>query len=151
MRLLLIGLLLQITAYVYSQNDFIMLSNTYPVVDVSVNGMAYAMLIDTGASINIIDSAIVSNCDVVFAEAQANSFAGMFSLSGFFIGSVEYKNRKVSKFMVGDIAKALKNVSSKTKLEIAGILGTPAIKELGMVIDLRRGIVTLSENITKSK
>lgn len=145
MRLLLICLLLQITASVYSQNDFIMLSNTYPVVDVSVNGRTCAMLIDTGASINIIDSAIVGNCDVVFAEAKANSFAGMFSLSGFFIGNVEYKNRKISKFMVSDIAQALKNVSSKTKLEVVGILGAPAIKELGMIINLKQGVITIKD------
>lgn len=43
------------------------------------------------------------------------------------------------------------NILQVTGIKIAGIIGTPAIKELGMIIDLRRGIVALSENITKSK
>ena len=44
------------------------------------------------------------------------------------------------------MATAIKSETNLKSLEtIAGILGTPAIKELGMIIDLSRGIVTIKK------
>lgn len=53
------------------------------------------------------------------------------------------KSRPATGFIATEIAEAFKPIELKTGIKIAGILGTTAIKELGMVIDLRRGIVTL--------
>ena len=61
------------------------------------------------------------------------------------------KERTVTQFISSDLTVIRESILQSTGIKIAGILGTPAIKELGMIIDLRRGIVTLSENITKSK
>ena len=61
--------------------------------------------------------------------------------SGEYKATISY--RKVSTFYSVDIEASRKSMEAETGIEVAGILGTPAIKELGMVIDLRRGIVTL--------
>ena len=53
------------------------------------------------------------------------------------------KERAVNQFISSDLTVIRESILQQTGIKIAGILGTPAIKELGMVIDLRRGIVTL--------
>ena len=129
----------------YSQNDFIMKSNTYPIIEIEVDGNLFCVLIDTGSGINILDERIIKAKDVVTAESTINSFAGYFKLNGLYTKKCDYNGRLISKFLVGDIKHALKQISIKTKVDVVGILGTPAIKELGMVIDLSRGIVTIKK------
>ena len=51
----------------------------------------------------------------------------------------------VYQFVMVDISELTDNIFQSTGIEVAGILGTPAIKELGMVIDLSRGIVTINK------
>ena len=142
----LIILFLLIASTCYSQNDFIMKSNTYPIIEIKVDGNLFCVLIDTGSGINILDERIVKAKDVVTAESTINSFAGYFKLNGLYTKKCDYNGRLISKFLVGDIKHALKQISIKTKFDVVGILGTPAIKELGMVIDLSRGIVTINKN-----
>ena len=60
--------------------------------------------------------------------------------------NVNVKNRNASTFYSVDIESSCKSIDAETGIEVAGILGTPAIKELGMVIDLSRGIVTINKN-----
>lgn len=123
-----------------------MKSNTYPIIEIKVDGNLFCVLIDTGSGINILDERIVKVKDVVAAESTINSFAGYFNLNGLYTKKCDYNGRLISKFLVGDIKHALKQISIKTKADVVGILGTPAIKELGMVIDLSRGIVTINKN-----
>ena len=145
MKKLLIILFSVLCVNTYSQNDFIMKSNVYPIISISVNNMECIMLIDTGSGINMIDESVIKDDSIIEAEAVVNSFAGEFSLNGFYIGKAEFKGRGITKIMTGNIKKALKNISVKTKSDVVGILGTPAIKELGMIIDLKRGIVTIKK------
>ena len=56
---------------------------------------------------------------------------------------VRFQGTNVYQFAATDIEMVVYSIEHNTGIKIAGILGTPAIKELGMVIDLRRGIVTL--------
>jgi len=133
---------------IYGQNDFILLSRDYPIIDVVINGKVTTMLIDTGADVNIIDTdfARKSGCNVI-PTLNYNVGAGS-NLSVHDVNNVDctVKDRKVNGFITAEIKDALLPISLKTKYKIAGILGTPAIKELGMVIDLSRGIVTINKN-----
>ena len=56
---------------------------------------------------------------------------------------VNVKGRTVNQFISSDLTVIRESILQSTGIKIAGILGTPAIKELGMVIDLSRGIVTI--------
>ena len=129
----------------YGQNDFILLSRDYPIIDVVVNGKRLAMLIDTGADVNIIDSEIAKKYDAIVVPTLNY---GVGAGSNFDLHDVRnltclVKSRPVTGFIATEIAEAFKPIEAKTGIEVVGILGTPAIKELGMVIDLRRGLVTL--------
>ena len=52
----LIILLLLLSETCYGQNDFLLKNRNTPIIDVVVNGVTVNMLIDTGASDNIINS-----------------------------------------------------------------------------------------------
>lgn len=142
----IVGVVISLNAC--SQNDFILLSRDYPIIDVVVNGKITTMLIDTGADVNIIDVdfARKSGCNVI-PTLNYNVGAGS-DLSVHDVNNVDctVKGRKIKCFITADLKDALLPISLKTKYKIAGILGTPAIKELGMIIDLSRGIVTINKN-----
>lgn len=133
---------------IYGQNDFILLSRDYPIIDVVINGKVTTMLIDTGADVNIIDTdfARKSGCNVI-PTLNYNVGAGS-NLSVHDVNNVNctVKGRNINGFITADLQEALLPIELKTKYKIAGILGTPAIKELKMVIDLSRGIVTINKN-----
>jgi len=136
-----------ISLNVWSQNDFVLLSRDYPVIDVVINGKLTAMIVDTGADVNIIDTdfAKKNGCNVI-PTLDYNIGAGS-NLSVHDVNNVNctVKGRQISKFITAEIKDALIPISIKTGIKISGIIGTPAIKELGMIIDLSRGIVTIKK------
>ena len=59
---------------------------------------------------------------------------------------IKIKEMKINQFVMINLSSITDNILRVTGIKIAGILGTPAIKELKMVIDLSRGIVTINKN-----
>ena len=138
-------ILLLISSTCYGQNDYILKNRNTPIIDVVVNGVTVNMLIDTGASVNIINSESVykfkgaklygeKHLVTVGSNARANLLNNIVA---------KVKDRNVTRFMAIDITSLQESILAETRIEIDGIIGVSGIKELGMVIDLRRGIVTL--------
>ena len=129
----------------YGQNDFLLLNRNRPIIEVEINGVKATMLIDTGSSINIICTSKLSKFGVSDKAIKnyAKTISGVRTVYTIKNASVDVKNRSASTFYSVDIESSCKSIESETGIEVVGILGTPAIKELGMIIDLRRGIVTL--------
>ena len=149
----LIILLLIVCANVNAQNDFLLKSYDRPIIEATINGNDCYLLIDTGSSLNIIDFSQLDDLGIKrrFKIGDALSIAGGSVLWQIFQVPIIVKERTVTQFISSDLTAIRESILQSTGIKIAGILGTPAIKELGMVIDLKRGIVTLSENITTSK
>ena len=138
-------IMLLISATCYGQNDYILKNRNTPIVDVVVNGVTVNMLIDTGASVNIINSESVykfkgakmygeKNLVTVGSNTRANSLRNV---------DATVKGRKVSEFISLDLTSLQSSIQSETRLEIDGIIGVNGIKQLGMIIDLSRGVVTI--------
>ena len=141
----LIILFLLFSSVCFAQNDFLLLNRNRPLVEVEINGVKTAMLIDTGSSINIICTSKLSkfgSSDKAIKNyaKTINGVKSIYNVNGV---KISVKNRNASTFYSVDIEASCKSIEAETGIEVAGILGTPAIKELGMLIDLRRGIVTL--------
>ena len=149
----LIILLLIVCANANAQNDFLLKSYDRPIIEATINGNDCYLLIDTGSSLNVIDFSQLDDLGIKrrFKIGDALSIAGGSVLWQIFQVPIIVKNRTVNQFISSDLTVIRESILQSTGIKIAGILGTPAIKELGMVIDLKRGIVTLSENITTSK
>ena len=127
------------------QNDFLLLNRNRPLIEVEINGVKAAMLIDTGSSVNVICTSKLAKYGVSgkVVKNYAKTIHGVKSVYTIKNLNVNVKDRNASTFYSVDIEASCKSIEAETGIEVVGILGTPAIKELGMVIDLRRGIVTL--------
>ena len=143
----LIILLLIVCANVNAQNDFLFKSYDRPIIEATINGNDCYLLIDTGSSLNIIDFSQLDDLGIKrrFKIGDAVSIAGGSVLWQIFQVPIIVKERTANQFISSDLTVIRESILQSTGIKIAGILGTPAIKELGMVIDLSRGIVTIKK------
>lgn len=144
-------IMLLISATCYGQNDYILKNRNTPIIEAVINGVTVNMLIDTGASVNIINSESVykfkgaklygeKNLVTVGSNTRANSLRNVEAL---------VKGRPVTDFITLDLTSLQGSIQAETRLEIDGIIGVDGIKQLGMIIDLSRGIVTIKSDIVK--
>ena len=135
----------------YAQNDYVLKSRDYPIIDVAINGVNAAMIIDTGADVNIIDTECAKRfkVDVVPTLGVTIGSSKNFDVHDTKGLLCMVKGRPVTKFIASNISYVFNPIHERTGIKISGILGTPAIKELGMIIDLSRGIVTIKADIGK--
>ena len=149
MKKLIIMLLLSATCY--GQNDYVLKNRNTPIIEAVVNGVTVNLLIDTGASVNIINSESVykfkgakmygeKHLVTVGSNTRANSLRNI---------DATVKGRKISEFISLDLTSLQGSIQAETRLEIDGIIGVNGIKQLGMIIDLPRGIVTIKADTVK--
>ena len=149
MKDIILLLLISFIPYkLYAQNDFLLLNRNRPLIEVEINGVKAVMLIDTGSSINIICTSKLSKYGVSdkVVKNYAKTINGVKSIYNVNGAKIFVKNRNTSTFYSVDMEASCESIESETGIEVVGILGTPAIKELGMIIDLSRGIVTINKN-----
>ena len=141
----LICILLFISSFASAQNDFLLESYDRPIMEVTVNDQTVYMLIDTGSSLNVLDIELLDRLGVEkrFKMNRVVTLGAEHDMWHIRKAEISVKARRVTQFIASDIKVIRESILQATGIKIAGILGTPAIKELGMVIDLRRGIVTL--------
>ena len=141
----LICILLLISSFASAQNDFLLESYDRPIIEVTVNGKTVYVLVDTGSSLNILDIEMLDKLGVEkrFKMNRVVTLGAEHDMWHIRKVDIFVKGRRATQFIASDIKLIRESILQATGIKIAGILGTPAIKELGMVIDLRRGIVTL--------
>ena len=151
MKSSIIILFMFVFANICAQNDYVLMSRDYPIIDVVINGTKTAMIIDTGADVNIIDTDYAKKFKVTVIPTLGVNIGSGKNFDVHETQSVKctVKDRNVSKFIASDISYVFNPIHERTGIKISGILGTPAIKQLGMVIDLSRGIVTIKADIGK--
>lgn len=148
MKAIILLLLISFMPYkLYAQNDFLLLNRNRPLIEVSVNGKKCAMLIDTGSSINILCSSKLAKygVDGNKVKSYTKTISGVREVYTINKIDVAVKGCPVNLFYSVDIDAACKSIESETGIEVVGILGTPTIKQLGMIIDLSRGIITIKK------
>ena len=141
----LICILLLISSFASAQNDFLLESYDRPILEGTVNGQTVYVLIDTGSSLNVLDIEMLTKLGVEkrFRMNRVVTLGAEHDMWHIRKADISVKGRRVTQFIASDIRVIRESILQATGIKIAGILGTPAIKELGMVIDLRRGLVTL--------
>lgn len=148
MKAFILFTFLTFSLFSYCQNYFPILSEKRVIIEVDINGKQAFVLIDTGSTLNLINEKDI-NYFGIKKSFYIGDLANMYSDSPIYslkncklkIGSSEYMQ-----FGSVDLNNIILNIEEDTGIKVSGILGTPAIKELGMVIDLSRGIVTINKN-----
>lgn len=133
---------------VFSQDTIRFICEEKPIIEILINREKYNVLVDTVSSINILSKGVVKQNKMRLRTYYSGNIQS---------ATTEVKARHVDKarimlcdkniyqFVMVDIEDLSNNILQSTGIEVVGILGTPAIKELGMVIDLSRGIVTIKK------
>ena len=134
-----------ISSFANAQNDFLLESYDRPIMEATVNDQTVYVLIDTGSSLNVLDIEALDKLGVEkrFKMNRVVTLGAEHDMLHIRKAEISVKARRVTQFIASDIRVIRESILRATGIKIAGIIGTPAIKELGMVIDLRRGIVTL--------
>ena len=150
-KLISLFLFVFIALSAYAQNDYLMLTRTRPLMEAFVNGKKCAMLIDTGSAINILCTSKLSRYGVDGKQVKnyTKTISGVREVYTINKIDIMLKGRAVSLFYSVDIDAVCKSMEAETGIEVVGILGTPAIKQLGMIIDLPGGIVTIKADTVK--
>lgn len=148
MKKVVLFIMLLLAFNLNAQNDFLLKSYERPIIEVDVNGKEVFMLIDTGSSLNVVDFSQLEDLEIKrrFKIGDVMCIAGGSVLWQIFQVPILVKNRQVTQFISSDLTVIRESILQSTGIKIAGILGTPAIKELKMIIDLSRGIVTINKN-----
>ena len=133
----------------FAQEEIRLIDSDKPIIEVKINGNEYNMLIDTGSSINILCKDVVKKEHIrVRTYFSGDLYSATTKIRARHVDNViiTVNDSKIYQFIMFDIESIKESILQSTGIKIAGILGTPAIKELGMVIDLSRGIVTINKN-----
>ena len=149
MKDIILLLLISFMPYkLYAQNDFLLLNRNRPLIEVFVNGKKSAMLIDTGSSMNIICTEKLQRygIDSKAVKRSVNTVNGQSEVYLVSNINISCKNKSVDNFYSVNISNSCTSIERETGVEVIGILGTPAIRQLRMVIDVYRGIVTINKN-----
>ena len=143
----LICILLLISSFASAQNDFLLKSYDRPILEATVNGQSVYMLIDTGSSLNVLDIEMLDKLGVEkrFRMNRVVTLGSEHDMWHIRKAEISVKSRRVTQFIASDIRVIRESIIQSTGIKISGILGTPSIKELGMIIDLSRGIVTIKK------
>lgn len=131
-----------------SQDTIKFVCEEKPIIEILINGEKYNVLVDTGSSINILSKGVVKQNKMRLRTYYSGNIQS---------ATTEVKARHVDKakitlggeniyqFVMVDIEDLSNNILQSTGIKIAGVLGTPAIKEIGMIIDLKQGVITIKD------
>ena len=147
---LMIGMALLLCFFCVKAQTVVKLeSDIRPIVRVQINGKVEYMIIDTGSSINILSPQTVYKYKVrIRTQYTGTVYSAKGHTNAVHVDSVmiKIKEMEINQFVMINLSSITDNILQATGIKIAGILGTPAIKELKMIIDLSRGIVTINKN-----
>lgn len=147
-RLIIIVMLLWCFLIAKAQNYIALESSERPIVKVNINGSEAYMLIDTGSSINILTMKAVKAHRLRIRTIYAGGvYSATTEMNAIHVdkAKIDIRGALFYQFLTIDISLITKNIFEETGIEISGIIGTPAIISLGMVVDLKRGIITINK------
>lgn len=132
-----------------SQDTIKFVCEEKPIINIQINGASHSMLIDTGSSMNILCKNVVKQNKMRLRSNYAGTIVSATSTvkaRHVDMAKIDILGIPIYQFIMTDIDGVTENIFMSTGIKISGILGTPAIKQLGMIIDLKRGIIILNNN-----
>ena len=126
------------------------LSNKRLIVNATVNGYAAPFLIDTGATVGLIDRTRINE----FRINEGPKYNGSLVGAGGKMRGVRYcytlavledgeKSKPIGQFLLADIDDVVESIEAQTGIRILGIISLPQMKVAGVNIDTNSDILTL--------
>ena len=116
------------------------LSNKRLIINGKVNGKDWPFLLDTGASIALIDKDMIKKAKLI----KGKSYNGTIVGAGGELEDLHYCNsfvefpnyKKIAQFILADISHVKDSIYRETGIEILGIISLPQMKFLNIQLDL---------------
>lgn len=109
------------------------------IVEGTVNGKAANFLVDTGASLALMDYGQRRKYDLAVGKSYHGTIVG----AGGEMGNVKYCNtfvnledKVIPQFLLADIGGVVESIRRETGIEILGIISLPQMSIIGMNIDV---------------
>lgn len=122
------------------------LSEKRLIIEGEVNGKKAPFLVDTGASISLIDENSKKKYNLTIGRKFNKPLigAGGDIKSSYICDTVIYINNKpITQFILSDISGVQESIQHETGKRILGIIGLPQLKALGTKIDLLNNTITV--------
>lgn len=117
------------------------------IVDFVVNGKTAPVLLDTGASISILDLSQRKEYGFDTRSKMGGQLTGVGGQASdaYFVKNLDMKLQGLPVYQVvtSDLSGVVESIHQETGIKIAGIIGLPQIKELELKIDPDQGIVKI--------
>ena len=120
------------------------------IVEATVNGYTAPFLIDTGATVGLIDRNRVNE----FRINEGPKYNGTLVGAGGKMRGVRYcytlavltdgdKSKSIGQFLLADIDAVVESIEAQTGIRILGIVSLPQMKFAGVNVDANSNLVTL--------
>lgn len=137
-----IVLILLLTSFSIKAQTFEILSEVRPVIEITINGKLAHVLVDTGSTLNIIDSRYMKQFGLKKGKyigcIEGNNKLSFWRLKNCTVSLLGYE---YCQFGISDIESICDGVFNDTGIEVVGILGITALKQLGLVIDFKNNTI----------
>lgn len=118
------------------------------IIEVEINGKSAYMLVDTGATVGMIDERKVKS----YGLKKGRNFNGTIVGAGGTMKNVRhcdtsavFQGRLIPQFLLADIKNVVESIKRETGIEILGIISLSQMKIIGMNIDTNSHEVWLEE------
>ena len=116
------------------------------IIEAKVNNKDAFFLIDTGATVGLIDESKIKRYNLAKGRAYNGTLVG----AGGEMRNVkhcdtfvEFEGKKISQFLLADIKRIVESIKRETGIEILGIISLPQMSFIGMNIDVNSSEVWL--------
>lgn len=116
------------------------------IIEAKVNNKDAFFLIDTGATVGLIDESKIKGYNLAKGRAYNGTLVG----AGGEMRNVkhcdtfvEFEGKKISQFLLADIKGVVESIKRETRIEILGIISLPQMSFIGMNIDINSSEVWL--------
>ena len=118
-----------------------------PIIEVTINGRKAYMLVDTGASIGVIDSLRLDEYGVGMGSSLGGTVTGVGGSQEEVRHTknctVDVGGVKLYQFVTFNLSSVASSIERETGIKISGIIGTTQIKMSEMKIDLDNGYIKI--------
>lgn len=116
------------------------------IIEGQVNGKAANFLIDTGASVGLIDDTQVKKYGLLVGKRFNGTLVG----AGGEMCNIRHCNtfvevggKSIPQFLIADIEGVVKSIERETGIKILGIISLPQMKMVGMNVDSNDNLIIL--------
>ena len=116
------------------------------IVEAVVNGRAANFLIDTGASVGLMDVELRKDFDLAVGRRYPGTIVG----AGGEMKDIKYCNtfayigdKPISQFLLADIEPVVNSIKRETGIHILGIISLPQMKSAGISLDCNDNLIII--------